>query len=98
MTGEITLTGRVLPIGGVKEKILGARRAGIREVILPKQNQPDLSDIPVYLRQNLRFHFAESLDEALNWALVGGLGALEQKATLPAKKSRRSKEQPVARA
>ncbi len=98
MTGEITLTGRVLPIGGVKEKILGARRAGIREVILPKQNQPDLSDIPVYLRQNLRFHFAESLDDALNWALVGGLGALQQKTTLPVKKSRRSKEQPVARA
>jgi len=98
MTGEITLTGRVLPIGGVKEKVLGARRAGIREVILPKQNQPDLSDIPAYLRQNLRFHFAESLDEALNWTLVGGLGALEGRAVASAKKTRRGKEQPVARA
>ncbi|MCX8088113.1 MAG: endopeptidase La [Meiothermus ruber] len=98
MTGEITLTGRVLPIGGVKEKVLGARRAGIREVILPKRNQPDLSDIPAYLRQNLRFHFAESLDEVLNWALVGGLAALERKAQAPAKKTRRAKEQPVARA
>lgn len=98
MTGEITLTGRVLPIGGVKEKVLGARRAGIREVILPKRNQPDLSDIPAYLRQNMRFHFAESLDEALNWALVGGLAALESKTTAPVKKTRRTKTQPAARA
>ncbi len=99
MTGEITLTGRVLPIGGVKEKVLGARRAGIREVILPKQNQPDLSDIPAYLRQNLRFHFAETLDEVLNWTLVGGLAALEGKNVSPTpKKARRSKVQPVARA
>ena len=98
MTGEITLTGRVLPIGGVKEKVLGARRAGIREVILPKRNQPDLLDIPAYLRQNLRFHFAESLDEVLNWTLVGGIEALEHKATAPLKKTRRSKVQPAARA
>lgn len=98
MTGEITLTGRVLPIGGVKEKVLGARRAGIREVILPKRNQPDLLDIPAYLRQNLRFHFAESLDEVLNWTLVGGMEALERKATAPLKKTRRSKVQPAARA
>ncbi|MFX7724177.1 S16 family serine protease, partial [Acinetobacter baumannii] len=61
MTGEITLTGRVLPIGGVKEKVLGARRAGIREVILPKQNEADLSDIPKPLRQNMTFHFVEHL-------------------------------------
>lgn len=98
MTGEITLTGRVLPIGGVKEKVLGARRAGIREVILPKQNQPDLSDIPAYLRQNLQFHFAEALDQVLDWTLVGGLRALERKVTPPSKKTRRGKEQPVARA
>ena len=99
MTGEITLTGRVLPIGGVKEKVLGARRAGIREVILPKQNQPDLSDIPAYLRQNLKFHFAETLDEVLNWTLVGGLAALEGRTVAPTpKKARRSKAQPVARA
>ncbi|GIW23888.1 endopeptidase La [Meiothermus sp.] len=99
MTGEITLTGRVLPIGGVKEKVLGARRAGIREVILPKPNQADLQDIPAYLRQNLVFHFAENLDQVLDWALVGGLRALEQKTlTSVPKKSRRSKAQPVARA
>lgn len=99
MTGEITLTGRVLPIGGVKEKVLGARRAGIREVILPKQNQPDLSDIPAYLRHNLKFHFADTLDEVLNWTLVGGMGALEGKTPAPSpKKARRSKVQPAARA
>ncbi len=97
MTGEITLTGRVLPIGGVKEKVLGARRAGIREVILPKQNQADLVDIPVYLRQNLKFHFAETLDDVLGWTLVGGLAALEGK-KLSDKKPRRPKVQPAARA
>jgi ATP-dependent Lon protease len=98
MTGEITLTGRVLPIGGVKEKVLGARRAGIREVILPKPNQPDLSDIPAYLRQNLQFHFVEALDQVLERSLVGGLQALESRKAPATKKVRRSKEQPVARA
>ncbi len=99
MTGEITLTGRVLPIGGVKEKVLGARRAGIREVVLPQRNQADLSDIPPYLRQNLVFHFAENLDQALDWALLGGLKALEGKTALAqSKKGRRSKTQPAAMA
>ncbi|MDX2006737.1 MAG: endopeptidase La [Meiothermus sp.] len=98
MTGEITLTGRVLPIGGVKEKVLGARRAGIREVILPKQNQPDLTDIPAYLRHNLKFHFAETLEEALNWNLVGGLGALTHTPVSDKPKKPRAKVQPAARA
>ncbi|GEM87166.1 endopeptidase La [Meiothermus granaticius] len=98
MTGEITLTGRVLPIGGVKEKVLGARRAGIREVILPKQNEPDLSDIPAYLRHNLRFHFAENLDQALDWALVGGAQHMTHKPAQPVRKPRRPKVQPAARA
>jgi ATP-dependent Lon protease len=99
MTGEITLTGRVLPVGGVKEKVLGARRAGIHEVILPKQNQPDLRDIPVYLRQNLKFRFADTLDEVLDWTLVGGLAALERKTPVSKPHGpRRSKIQPAARA
>ena len=97
MTGEITLTGRVLPIGGVKEKVLGARRAGIREVILPKQNQPDLSDIPAYLRQNLKFHFADNLDQVLDLTLAGGRGSLE-KAKPVSKKTKRPKVQAAARA
>ncbi|MGQ9735062.1 MAG: endopeptidase La [Thermaceae bacterium] len=91
MTGEITLVGRVLPIGGVKEKVLGARRAGIREVILPKANQADLEDIPKPLRQNMTFHFVETLDEVLDLALVGGLAALESRKAQPSK-SRRKKE------
>jgi ATP-dependent Lon protease len=98
MTGEITLTGRVLPIGGVKEKVLGARRAGIRTVILPKQNEADLQDIPVYLRQNLRFVFAENLDQALEVSLEGGLKALGSTTHQP-KASRKGKARPpVARA
>lgn len=102
MTGEITLTGRVLPVGGVKEKVLGARRAGIRVVVLPKQNQADLSDIPAYLRQNLSFHFAENLDQALTQTLVGGLRALEVRHRLGDAKVKpgkhRAKAQPAARA
>ncbi len=95
MTGEITLTGRVLPIGGVREKVLGARRAGIREVILPKQNAPDLKDIPRHLQRDMTFHFVENLDQVLDLAIVGGLAALEAKAKKP---RARRKTQPVARA
>jgi ATP-dependent Lon protease len=69
MTGEITLRGRVLPIGGVKEKVLGAHRAGITDVILPKANLLDLDDVPEEARNALRFHFAEHLDEVLAVAL-----------------------------
>ena len=99
MTGEITLTGRVLPIGGVREKALGARRAGIREVILPERNEPDLRDIPRNLQRDMTFHFVENLDQALDLALVGGLAELEARAKR-AKRSRRGrkKTQPAAQA
>jgi ATP-dependent Lon protease len=70
MTGEITLRGRVLPIGGVKEKVLGAHRAGITDVILPRFNQLDLEDVPEETRNALRFHFVDTLDEVLKIALV----------------------------
>src|SRR5438477_3250665 len=69
MTGEITLRGRVLPIGGVKEKVLGAHRAGIRRVILPRRNEADLDDIPPDLRRQMEFVLVESIDEVLNAAL-----------------------------
>jgi ATP-dependent Lon protease len=70
MTGEITLTGRVLPIGGVKEKVLGAHRAGVRHVILPKRNAADLDDVPREVRDSLQFHFAETLDDVFRVALL----------------------------
>ncbi len=70
MTGEITLRGRVLPIGGVKEKVLGAHRAGIREVIIPKANEADLEDVPDEVRSLLVFHPVETLREVLDIALT----------------------------
>jgi ATP-dependent Lon protease len=72
MTGELTLTGRVLPIGGVKEKVLGAVRAGIQEVILPADNEADLEDLPEAIRETLTFHLVDELDQVLEQALVPG--------------------------
>jgi ATP-dependent Lon protease len=71
MTGEITLTGRVLPIGGVKEKVLGAYRAGIREVILPAANEPHLDDLPNEVREQMKFHAVADLGQVLAVALRG---------------------------
>ncbi|MGH7504647.1 MAG: endopeptidase La, partial [Longimicrobiales bacterium] len=71
MTGEITLTGRVLPIGGVKEKVLGAYRAGIREVVLPKANEAHLDDLPSEVREQMTFHTVDDLGEVLAVALRG---------------------------
>ena len=71
MTGEVTLQGRVLPIGGVKQKVLAAHRAGIREVILPKRNEGDLDDVPEGVRDQITFHVAEDIGEVLGWALDG---------------------------
>jgi ATP-dependent Lon protease len=71
MTGEITLRGRVLPIGGVKEKVLGAVRAGIQTIVLPKENEPDLTDLPEEVRKTLDVHLVEDLGEVLSLALRG---------------------------
>jgi ATP-dependent Lon protease len=65
MTGELTLTGQVLPIGGVKEKILGAVRAGINEIILPAENEADLEDLPDSVRETLITHLVMHLDEVI---------------------------------
>jgi ATP-dependent Lon protease len=69
MTGEITLRGKVLPVGGVKEKVLAAHRAGIRRVLIPKRNEADLDDIPADLRQGLEVVLLESIDDVLRAAL-----------------------------
>lgn len=69
MTGEITLRGKVLPIGGLKEKLLAAHRAAIYEAIIPKENEKDLADIPDNLKNHIKLHFVSSMDEVLNIAL-----------------------------
>ncbi len=71
MTGEITLTGLVLPIGGVKEKVLAARRAGIRRVVLPKPNEKDLRDMPEEIRNAMEFRFAERVEDVLEQTIPG---------------------------
>lgn len=69
MTGELTLRGRVLPIGGVKEKLLAARRAGVREVVLPAKNRPNIQDLPAYVTEGMTVHFVNHVGEAINIAL-----------------------------
>jgi ATP-dependent Lon protease len=70
MTGEVTLSGRVLPVGGIKEKVLGARRAGVKVIILPKRNEKNLiEDVPRQVREGMTFHLVDTLDQVLNLAL-----------------------------
>jgi ATP-dependent Lon protease len=71
MTGEITLTGQVLPIGGVREKVLAAQRAGLKRVILPRENEPDLEDLPPGAREQLDFVLADTIEEVLAAAFDG---------------------------
>ena len=70
MTGEITLRGRVLPVGGIKEKLLAAHRVGIREAVIPAPNRRDLSDLPADVRDSMKFIFAETMDDVLPVALL----------------------------
>jgi ATP-dependent Lon protease len=69
MTGEITLTGNVLPIGGLKEKALAAQRAGINRLIIPRRNERDIDDIPEPLRKKMKFTLVDTVDEVLDAAL-----------------------------
>ncbi len=69
MTGEITLRGKVLPVGGIREKLLAADRAGVETVLLPRRNEKDLEDVPERIRQTLRLVFIDHMDEALKEAL-----------------------------
>jgi ATP-dependent Lon protease len=70
MTGEITLRGKVLPVGGIKEKILAAKRAGIKEIILSNKNKKDISEIKEIYLENLQFHFVDTVDQVLEIALL----------------------------
>jgi ATP-dependent Lon protease len=70
MTGEVSLTGRVLPIGGVKQKLLAAHRAGLTEVLLPARNEPDLDDVPAEVRSALTVHLVADAADALALALA----------------------------
>src|SRR5215472_6458657 len=83
MTGEITLRGKILPIGGVKEKLLAAHRMGLRTVVLPKDNEKDLADIPQEILSSLTIHFVETMDEVLQIALERPVVPLEHAAVTP---------------
>ncbi|MDD5594462.1 MAG: magnesium chelatase domain-containing protein, partial [Candidatus Margulisbacteria bacterium] len=78
MTGEITLRGKVLPIGGLKEKLLAARRAGIKNVIIPKENKKDLDEIRKEIPADLKINFAKEMDEVLELALAEKVGSKEK--------------------
>jgi ATP-dependent Lon protease len=80
MTGEITLRGRVMPVGGIKEKVLAARRAGIETVILPRRNEKDLEEVPEAVRHALRFVFVDTMDDVIDHALEPRGGAREPRA------------------
>jgi ATP-dependent Lon protease len=68
MTGELTLTGKVLPIGGVKEKLIAAKRSGVKVLIFPKENQRDYDELPAYVRKGLRVHFVKTYEEVVRVA------------------------------
>ena len=70
MTGEVTLTGKVLPVGAIKEKVLAASRAGIREIVLPRLNAKDLEGIPAPIKRQMRFRCVDRVDEAISLSLL----------------------------
>jgi len=95
MTGEVTLRGRVLEIGGVKEKVIAAHRAGLRTIILPKENRKDLEDVPQEVIKDLRFIFVSHMDEVLKVALTKELPGFKEVKGEKAKKSNLTTAQPT---
>jgi ATP-dependent Lon protease len=93
MTGEITLRGRVLPIGGLKEKVLGAHRAGITHIVLPKDNEADIEDIPEEVRNVLAFHPVSTLDEVFEVALLPALAPVSTPKEIMEEEEERAKRQ-----
>jgi len=91
MTGEITLRGRVLPVGGIRDKVMGAQRAGIDEVILPKQNEKDLEEVPEPIRKRMRFRLVDHVDEVLKAVLTSGARRARKGATSGKRKAARAK-------
>jgi ATP-dependent Lon protease len=101
MTGEVTLTGQVLPIGGLKEKALAAQRAEINRLIVPRRNEPDIDDIPEHLREEMEFVLVDTVDEVLDAALEPARGTearRDARRREPARRSsrRRRPGEPVA--
>jgi len=70
VSGELSLSGRILPVGGIREKILAARRAGVKEVVLPIKNMVDIDDLPEKMKKDLSFFFAESIEEMVDKVLI----------------------------
>jgi ATP-dependent Lon protease len=88
MTGEITLSGQVLQIGGVREKVLAAQRAGVKKVVLPRENQPDLAELPDEAREGIEFVLVDSVEEVLEVVFDGSLPARRRRASvLPGRKA-----------
>ncbi|MGH2449145.1 MAG: S16 family serine protease, partial [Chloroflexota bacterium] len=94
MTGEITLRGHVLPIGGVKEKVLAAHRAGVKRIILPRENEQDINDIPEEVRNELTFTLADQMDQVLDAAVVG---KAQPRAKMRGSRARQPEEAAVAK-
>jgi ATP-dependent Lon protease len=90
MTGEITLTGQVLAIGGIREKTLAAERAGLKRIILPRENEPDLEELPAESRQALSFVLVDSIEEVLAAALDGRPAARPKPVAVSGERAARS--------
>ena len=96
MTGEITLRGNVLPVGGIKEKVLAARRANIKLVIMPRANERNLVDIPETLRRDVEFLFVDSVEQVFDCALVNFAGAARRPGKKTASEKRSSRRRTAA--